>query len=245
MNTDIKPHNIVDQSENPSTRRRFWAMADLALITFVFLSVLVIGRQFEVIGYGSLAVVAAVLAGTLTMKIRGESWRDLGMKFPGSGRKWLTTIGLAGLTVVAVFALVPLIVLPTLEALSPGTELPNHASDFEFFFGRPLIFITYLVIIGWGGAAVGEEMFCRGLMMNRISEIFGSSKLSWVVALVSQAVFFGVLHSYQGAVGMYMVGLVGFVFGVFYLLGKRSLWPVIIAHGIVDTVGLSQLYFMN
>lgn len=48
------------------------------------------------------------------------------------------------------------------------------------------------------------------------------------------------LHIYQGPVGALSMVPVGFVFGSYYLRTGR-IWPVIIAHGIMDAVGLSAL----
>jgi membrane protease YdiL (CAAX protease family) len=46
-------------------------------------------------------------------------------------------------------------------------------------------------------------------------------------------------HTYQGAVGLLAVGLLGLVFSMFYLRTQR-LWPILIAHGVLDFIGLAN-----
>jgi uncharacterized protein len=46
-------------------------------------------------------------------------------------------------------------------------------------------------------------------------------------------------HTYQGPVGLLAVGLLGLVFSMFYLRTQR-LWPVLIAHGVLDGIGLAM-----
>ncbi|WP_174754922.1 CPBP family glutamic-type intramembrane protease [Arenimonas daejeonensis] len=41
--------------------------------------------------------------------------------------------------------------------------------------------------------------------------------------------------------GIVVTGCIGLVFGLLYLR-LRSLWPLVIAHGLVDTIGLVALY---
>ncbi len=45
-------------------------------------------------------------------------------------------------------------------------------------------------------------------------------------------------HTYQGPVGLLAIGLLGLLFSIFYLRTQR-LWPVLIAHGVLDFIGLA------
>jgi len=45
-------------------------------------------------------------------------------------------------------------------------------------------------------------------------------------------------HTYQGAVGLLAIGLLGLVLSIFYLRTQR-LWPVLIAHGVLDFIALA------
>jgi membrane protease YdiL (CAAX protease family) len=80
-------------------------------------------------------------------------------------------------------------------------------------------------------AGVGEELAFRGYAIPVLAVAVG---LPWSVALTS--VTFGVLHAYQGRIGMLRTGVMGVVLAL-GMLGSGSLVPVILAHVLVDLVG--------
>lgn len=244
--TDMTLQDGRAQSEMPvSTSSRLMALFELVLISAVFFIVRDWATKAQLLGAGSLGIVSAVIAGTLTMKLRGGSWHDLGLKKPGSVGSWALTLGLAAAAIVTVYISIPTVVVPLLNALFDDLNFHTSGHAFDFLYGRPFALAVYIVVIAWGGAAFGEELFSRGLMLNRLAEVFGFSKIGWLVAVLGQAVFFGAAHAYQGTVGMFLTGSVGLIFGIFYLVGKRNLVPLILAHGIIDTIGLTQLYLAN
>jgi membrane protease YdiL (CAAX protease family) len=102
----------------------------------------------------------------------------------------------------------------------------------------------YLMIIPsvWLFAAFGEEFLFRGYLMTRIAQVFGESRLAWALAIVGQAVLFALAHWYQGPVGMVPIGLGAVVTGIACVAWGRTLWPAIIAHGLIDTLGFTLLY---
>ncbi len=57
-----------------------------------------------------------------------------------------------------------------------------------------------------------------------------------------QAAIFGAAHSYLGARGIATATLVGVVFGSWFVLRGRNLWPLILAHGLTDTITLFAIY---
>jgi membrane protease YdiL (CAAX protease family) len=78
-----------------------------------------------------------------------------------------------------------------------------------------------------------EELFLCAYMLPFLASRQGSG----VAVAVSLLVRLG-FHTYQGPVGLLAVGLVGLVFSLFYLRTQR-LWPVLIAHGVLDFTGLA------
>jgi len=79
-------------------------------------------------------------------------------------------------------------------------------------------------------AGVGEELAYRGYLILAVAPVVGG-----VGALVLSSFVFGVLHAYQGALGMMRTALMGGVLGVGFLL-SGSLWPAIVGHALVDVV---------
>lgn len=100
----------------------------------------------------------------------------------------------------------------------------------------------WLVIV-WVLAEFGEEMFFRGYLVTRLQEAPPSSTLATIAKVVIPAVIFGFGHyHYQGIRGFVMTGLIGVAFGVSYLLLKKNLWPVILVHGVIDSLAFVGLY---
>lgn len=95
--------------------------------------------------------------------------------------------------------------------------------------------------LAWTTAAFGEELLFRGFLLGRVRELLGGGPVAGGVAAVIQAIPFGLLHAYQGRTGMLVTGLVGLAFGLAYAR-LRVLWPLVIAHGMLDTIGLVAIY---
>ncbi|WP_228737514.1 CPBP family intramembrane glutamic endopeptidase, partial [Xanthomonas euvesicatoria] len=56
------------------------------------------------------------------------------------------------------------------------------------------------------------------------------------------SVVFGAMHASQGISGIALTGIVGAAFGYAYLRSNRNLLALILAHGLVDTWGVTTLY---
>jgi membrane protease YdiL (CAAX protease family) len=102
--------------------------------------------------------------------------------------------------------------------------------------------LNYLVLMAiafvYGG--VVEEMVFRGFVIGWGSTLFGPRSTIPLV-LLSSAVF-GSAHLYQGLSGAISTGLIGLGFALLYVgTGKKLLAPVL-AHMVVDAIGVTQLY---
>ena len=102
--------------------------------------------------------------------------------------------------------------------------------------------LNYLVLMAiafvYGG--VVEEMVFRGFVIGWGSTLFGPRSVIPLV-LLSSAVF-GSAHLYQGLSGAISTGLIGLGFALLYVgTGKKLLAPVL-AHMVVDAIGVTQLY---
>jgi membrane protease YdiL (CAAX protease family) len=184
----------------------------------------------------SLAIVISMVLATVMLRRCRAGWSAMGM---GRPRSWLITIGLA----VGVFVLT-LVVAGTLQAVLMTLMPPEDAPDlsrFEALEGNlPMLLVSLAGV--WVTAAFGEEMLVRGFMMNRLAQVFGATRAAWIGALVVSSVLFGLMHVYQGPVGVILTGSVGLLFGAVYLLVRRNLWVTILAHGFVDTLSFVAIY---
>lgn len=80
-------------------------------------------------------------------------------------------------------------------------------------------------------AGVGEEMAYRGFLIPALTLVLGSA---WGGAVLSSVVF-GLLHAYQGWLGMVRTAVMGMIFAAAFLL-TDSLWPAMAAHAILDVL---------
>jgi membrane protease YdiL (CAAX protease family) len=83
-------------------------------------------------------------------------------------------------------------------------------------------------------AGVGEEIVYRGYAIPVLAAITGEV---WIAVLLSSGAF-GLVHVYQGGVGIARTGCIGLLLALTFL-ATGSLWPAIFAHALVDVaVGL-------
>jgi len=85
-----------------------------------------------------------------------------------------------------------------------------------------------------------------GYLMKRLTDLQGNKlKLAWMIALVGSAIIFGLGHTYQGLGGVIKITAMGLLLGAAFLTVRRDLWPLIIAHAVIDTISMVQHFFGN
>ena len=181
-----------------------------------------------------------VLALVLWLKLRGEKLSDFGLIVP---RRWLLYaalgVGLAAVDIV-VDGIVRSISTPLIVSWT-GADPHLDQKTFAELKGNLPLFLMVVPSI-WLFAGFGEEFLYRGYLLNRIAQILGGSRAAWVVAVIGQAAAFGLAHFYQGPVGMFPIFVGGLLSGTVSVAWGRNLWPVMVAHGLVDTLGFTFLY---
>jgi membrane protease YdiL (CAAX protease family) len=171
-------------------------------------------------------------------RLRGASWSDFSLTRPKS---WFRTVLMSLGVALGILCTVVMIINPIMNAI-PNLP-PQDLSRFDFLTGSLPNLIIQLVIV-WITAAFLEEFLFRGYLMNRLIDLQGKeTKIALVIALVGQAVIFGLVHSQQGPGGMFKVGVIGLAFGLSYLIVGRNLWPLILAHGLIDSLDMVTHYF--
>lgn len=99
-----------------------------------------------------------------------------------------------------------------------------------------------LLALSWTFAAFGEEIAFRILLMRAVAAGLGDGPVANVLALIVQAAIFGLVHAYQGPAGIAGTFISGLIYGSVVLVCRGAIWPAAIAHGLVNTVGIIQLY---
>ena len=186
----------------------------------------------------ALGMLGAVIAGGLLLRRSGGSWREIGLRRP---ERWSATFGWTAAILIVAFAGTTLLSL----LIQTFTDWPPLDVDYirEPIEGNVVAFALWIVLVVWGSAAFGEELFFRGFMLDRLSLAFGPNRAGIAVAIIIQAALFGALHAIQGPTGIVITAWVGLVMAGAYFASGRNLWAPILAHGITDTISLTLMFF--
>jgi membrane protease YdiL (CAAX protease family) len=211
------------------------AAVDLAiLIAFMAaLNLITLGMTERYAGPITASCTVALITGLLWW--RGKRWRDLGLRRPTRPR-WL-------------FAQVPVVLVAWLGASAGAAALvgqylprPDTSARFGDLVGN-LPATLWWIGIGWLIGGFAEEMIFRGFFLNRLEALLRRGTRGSTMAVLLQAVLFGAVHVYnRGLFGLLVLGAVGAVLGTSCLVLRRNLWPVILAHGLGNTLGFLARY---
>jgi membrane protease YdiL (CAAX protease family) len=205
------------------------------LLLIIEMLLILAGISISALGIFPFPILPLFLVAWASLRIRRLGWRDVGLRRP---EKWLTTLGLALVVGVVFQAMDIFLIAPLLQRL---TDESIDLSQFSFLRGS-LPAVLIFIIISWTEAAFIEEMFFRGYFLNRLTDMVGRERLGITIALLGNALVFGVAHAYQGIIGVVDTALAGLLLGLLYLLARRNLWLPILVHGIIDTLGFLIIY---
>jgi membrane protease YdiL (CAAX protease family) len=185
-----------------------------------------------------LGLALSLAAVWVASRMRGVSWGEFGLT---RQKSWVRTVLMSLGVALAFFVGIVMLVNPLIRAI-PNIG-PRDMSRFDHLRGNLPNLIINLVAM-WFTAGFVEEFLWRGYLMTRLVDLLGKqTKLAWVIALVGSAVIFGLGHPYQDLAGMVRVGAAGLLLGVAFLTVGRNLWPLMIAHALIDTLDFVGHYF--
>ena len=83
-----------------------------------------------------------------------------------------------------------------------------------------------------------EELLERAFLITWLEGLMGNLRFKTTIAIVIQACIWGFRHSYDFSERSVTVALIGIIMGIAYVKFGRNLWPVIIAHIILNTMSM-------
>lgn len=181
---------------------------------------------------------ALTLAVLLWLKLRGETWESIGLQ---ALRPRHVAMGVALFVAVVIYSAIAQAALDQYIRDLTGAGPNNAAAFFKTIEGNLPLFV-FLLPVTWLFAGFGEEVFYRGYLMTRFAQFMGETRIAWIIALFIQAALFGAAHWYQGPTGIVGTAIIGLFMGAATLIWRRNLWPAIIAHALIDTLGFTLLY---
>ena len=174
--------------------------------------------------------------GLISLRLRDGRWTAMGLRWPVSWRRTiLFALGVAALRIL----LSALVVDPITARFWPPAIAPSGTDQIT---GHVMVALRWLGIV-WTFAAFGEEIGYRGYLLNRAADVGGRSKAAYWAGVLVVAVLFGYGHYYKGPSGMVDSGMAGLLLGGAYVLSGRNLWVCILAHGFIDTFGVTAAFF--
>ncbi|MHA6289365.1 CPBP family intramembrane glutamic endopeptidase [Maricaulis sp. CAU 1757] len=192
---------------------------------------------------GPISLIITLGLVTWLMHRRGETWRGFGLVAFNGWRPLALLLPQALLGVVAILGTG---VLAGWVGISLGwwpDETPTGVMDrWGNIVGNLPVYLLWMAI-AWIAAGLGEEMLFRGYLITRIGHVLPGGAIMSVLAVALAASLFGLGHVYyQGLRGFVQTGLIGLALGLLFLAYKRNLWPLVIAHGLVDSLVFTALY---
>ncbi|WP_296382024.1 CPBP family intramembrane glutamic endopeptidase [Winogradskyella sp.] len=207
-------------------------------ITVMFLIREVYFSNFDFIINGLFWSLSTLVIAMWRMKVRGITWKDLGLCKPKSIKKTLlVSVGILIATIASIiFFNIIKDALPFLaeHEVSEG----GSTSKFGDLRGNWLLFFTIIPMVLI--ESMFEELLDRGFLMNWLEKLFSSTSFATIIAVVLQAVIFGFRHSNDLSERSITVGLIGLVMGIAYVKFGRNLWPLIIAHCILNSMSMIE-----
>tara|TARA_R110002051_G_scaffold9051_3_gene36546 strand:+ start:12104 stop:12814 length:711 start_codon:yes stop_codon:yes gene_type:complete len=225
-------------------RERTKALAEIiAVVAIAFLSKAALDHFFWRFS-GPVSLIALLVLLTAYLRRRGIYWSAMGLRaVPGVKSKWLmvpqTLLGIVAIIITGVVTQAALQAI----GIEPLPEGQDAATDrFGGIAGNLPVYLMWLGI-GIVSGGLAEEMFFRGYLITRLQTAFEGQHFAPVLAVFIAGLIFGFGHYYyQGLSGWIATGMIGVVIGALFLLYKRNLWPLIIAHAFVDSLGITGMY---
>jgi len=227
---------LTSEDVQPELRPRLSALLEVVAVVVVFYALHALLRLLDLgVAMGTLAILPTLALATWLLGRRQLTWASIGFTKPPS-LAWL-----AGWTVALFLAemTAPLLLQPLVRAFDLP---PQDLSLFTTLKGNTAAYLVMLIPVSWGMAAFGEELLYRGFINSRLTDALGGTTLASMLALILQALLFASGHAYLGARGMLNAGVLALVAGACYLACGRRLWPLILAHGLVDSFAMTMLY---
>lgn len=173
---------------------------------------------------------------TWIMRMRGTSWKDLGLCKPEKYSKALmVTIFIIGFSIIFIVVFQVFKDKFGLEIISDNSN-KTAVSKFGDLYGNWLLFFSIIPFI-WLESML-EEVLDRGFLMNWIEKMLSNTWFATLFAVTAQAIIFGFRHSQDFSERSITVAIMGLAMGIGYVLFGRNLWPLIIAHCVLNTVSM-------
>ena len=221
---------------------RIAKLAEILILFPLSISIIFVGWQFVgsnlfarqlVLFFANLIMIAYVWIG---LSVRGQTWDHFGLSLRFKG--WMALVRIILMSIVVfVFSALAFMVVSVFIQTSSNADM----SGYNHLKGNLPMFLLSLAGV-YIGSSFGEEVVYRGFLINRIAEIGNRSKPMWFIAIIISSAIFGLSHFQWDIIGIFQTSLTGLALSTAYILTKRNLLVLILAHVYLDTILLLPLY---
>lgn len=191
---------------------------------------------------GPASLIATLIILTIYIHRAGQTWSSMGLRnLPGLKAKLLVIP-----QAIAIFISVLVIILLLTKGLEAAgltfisEPIEGETERWGDIEGNLQLYLI-LIALSWVSAGFGEEMFFRGFLITRLKTLLGDIYLSSAITVLLAALMFGYVHIYyQGLTSFVNASVIGVIFGMYFLLYKKNLWPLVIAHGFINSLGFTS-----
>lgn len=230
------------------TTRQEAALDLLIIIGVLVVSKALLLRVDQVWAFaGSISLLLALSFAHWRLSIRNMTWSSIGLTRPKSIWLLLAFTVVALIVTIAAGEIAGMIASAWFGPPDAVTqEIDARYQDrFRGVAGDPLQFAMWLAI-AWIIGGFTEELLFRGALFARLEALFLGAPMAALLAGVGPAVLFGQQHLYyQGYAGWVATGVIALISSLLYLAFKRSLLPLILSHGMSNSIGLMLLFLQT
>jgi hypothetical protein len=243
----------ADAQSPPGAVLRTSKAAVVAEIAIVFLiAAVVVGVGWSLVGPDALHRQAVVWVANVLMlgtvwiglRVRGHGWADLGLRLRGSGVSAVVRL-IVQAVVVLILGVVAFvaggIAMQSMAAAGAAAGAAADTSGYDYLQDNLPGLLMALAAV-YVVSSFGEEVLYRGFLISRVQALTGDGAVGSGVAVLVSAVIFGLAHFDWGLVGIVQTFCMGLAFAAAYVLTKQNLWALVMAHAIMDTLLLVQVY---
>jgi membrane protease YdiL (CAAX protease family) len=174
---------------------------------------------------------AALLILAAVLKLHRETFHSLGFR----GEHWKRNF-LMGLAIIPFLFLINAIVAIVFKVYLPEYYMEKNPLVENLHTPQQLALFIFSALIAGG---IKEEIQ-RAFIINRFRSYLGGAG----TGLLIWSLAFGAGHYVQGAQGIVIASLYGFLFGGIYLLSGSLIAPIA-AHGAYDALAILAYYFFS
>ena len=205
----------------------------------IYIAIMFLVRELSIpnadfIFTGLLYSLTTFAVATWRMRARGITWKDIGFRKPKNITKTILKGGIVFVCVIIVMSIFYLVtdsMFPSSNENAVDTRFSKLKGNYTYFFS--------IIFFVWVESAL-EELLDRAFLITWFERLFSNIPYATILAVIAQAAIFGFRHSYDISERSISVALIGLVMGIAYIKFNRNLWPIIIAHAILNTMSMLE-----